>query len=67
MIDSRKKQLLDSIRYQAERVKNNVSTITTAEARLSMSTILSRLDEVEVLMDASQVREMTVITLQEQA
>jgi len=67
MIDSRKKQLLDSIRYQAERVKNNVSTITTVEARLSMSTILSRLDEIEVLMDASQVREMTVITLQQRA
>lgn len=67
MIDSRKKQLLDSIRYQAERVKNNVSTITTAEARLSMIQILSRLDEVEVLMDASQVREMTVITLQKRA
>ena len=61
MKDSRKKQLLDSIRYQANLVAGN--KIGTVQRELSMAMIIDRLDQLEQLEESSQVRETTVITL----
>lgn len=61
MKDSRKKQLLDSIRYQANLVASN--KIGTVQKELSMAMIIDRLDQLEQLEESSQVRETTVITL----
>lgn len=61
MKDSRKKQLLDSIRYQANLVAGN--KIGTVQKELSMAMIIDRLDQLEQLEESSQVRETTVITL----